>query len=149
MNSIFSQCGLYTDLISIVNDYSIGDLSHWKGKYDSVIHELNTENEQFQRNIWECTIQEKLNKLICHSSRNKIACIMHVYSESCNNNEKTASIYENFKRYGVVGIHRVAFDNLVFRLKQMMKVKDYKTYEYKSVHHMRFGFEITMYIANR
>ena len=68
---------------------------------------------------------------------------MHVYSESCNNNEKTASIYENFKRYGVVGIHRVAFDNLVFRLKQMMKVKDYKTYEYKSVHHMRFGFEIT------
>ena len=146
-NDILSQGGLYTVLVNLVNDYTVGEHTHWKGKYGYVIRELNTEFEQFRKNRGvigkEDTIQAKLCRTIGYSTRKKIACIVHLYGVSVNNHEKTVSIHDNFKKYGVVGIHRVAFDNLVFKVKQMIKVKDYKMYQYKSNNHSSFEFCIT------
>lgn len=134
MNATLTNCGLYTDIINLVNDYTVGDSSYWKGKYDSVTNELITEKS-------ESTFV--LGRKLSYQTRRKIACIMQMYSDSVNNHEKTASIYDNFKRYGVVGIHRVAFDNLVFKVKQMMKVKNYTIYKYKSNCPPSFDFHIS------
>lgn len=144
VNSILNQCGLYTDLIRMVNDYTVGDLLHWKGKYNSVIHELKQEFKEFKPVRRSDTIQRRLANKLGYSVRRKLACIIQCYGESVNDNEKTTSIQDYFKKYSVVGIHRIAFDNLVFILKQMMKVKDYNIYNYKSNYPPSFNFHISL-----
>ena len=136
-NVLLKQVGIYTELMNIVNDYTVGERSFWKGKYDSVVSELNSELEKekrFRRDInnYSDTFQARLGRIIAFSTQRKIACITQRYGECINDTAKTMSVQDYFKRYNVVGIHRIAFDNLVFRLKQMIRVKDYKVYKFKS-----------------
>lgn len=137
-NTLLRQVGIYTDLINLVNDYTVGEKSYWKGKYESVMHELIKEFEEGQID----TIQEKLGRKIGYATRKKLACIMQQYDGVINESEKTVSVYDHLKRYGIVGIHRVAFDKLVFKVKQMLKVKNYNSYHYKSNYPPSFMFHI-------
>lgn len=140
INATLSKCGLYSDLINLVNDYSVGNRCYWKGKYDYVMQELMKEFEGNQID----TIQkmQMLGRKIGYATRRKLACIMQQYDGGINDCEKTTSINDNLKRYGVVGIHRVAFDKLIFKVKQMMKVKNYESYHYKSNYPPSFMFHI-------
>ena len=147
-NVLLNQRGIYTDLIRIVNDYTVGDRVFWKGKYDSVVSELNSELEKemrFRRDInnYSDTFQTRLGHNIAFATRRKIACITQQYGECIRDGAKTMNLHESFKRYNVVGIHRVAFDNLVFKLKQMVRVKDYRVYKFKSNFPPSFEINIT------
>jgi len=148
-NVLLNQAGIYTDLINIVNDYTVGDNVFWKGKYNCVVSELEGEFQQelsIRTDLHACmfsdTLQERLSRSIALATRKKIACIMQHYGECIHDRAKTLSIHDYFKRHNVVGIHRVAFDNLIFKLKQIMRVKDYKVYKYKS-NSQSFQFNIT------
>lgn len=132
-NCMMSQIGLYTDVVNIINDYTHGDKAYWKGKYHYVMYEMNNEFEKHYRLKEKDSIQARLLRVINFATRKKIACVIQQYSECITNESKTKSIYDNIQHYNVVGIHRVVFDKLVFRLKQMMRVKQYNTYHYKSI----------------
>ena len=139
-NVLLNQCGIYTDLIRIVNDYTVGEKSYWKGKYESVVSELNFELKKESYIYFRVdTFQARLNRTIANATRKKITCIVQQYGECIDNVAKTVSVQDYFNRYNVVGVHRVAFDNLVFKLKQMIRVKDYQVYKFKS----NFRFNIT------
>lgn len=147
-NVLLKQVGIYTDLINIVNDYTVGERSFWKGKYESVVSELNSEYEKEERfrrdlNNYSDTLQTRLGRVIAFATRKKIACITQQYGECINDTAKTKSVQDYFKRYNVVGIHRVAFDNLVFKLKQMVRVKDYEVYKFKTNSPPSFQINIT------
>ena len=139
-NVLLNQCGIYTDLIRIVNDYTVGEKSYWKGKYESVVSELNFELKKESYIYFRVdTFHARLNRTIANATRKKITCIVQQYGECIDNVAKTVSVQDYFNRYNVVGVHRVAFDNLVFKLKQMIRVKDYQVYKFKS----NFRFNIT------
>ena len=139
-NVLLNQCGIYTDLIRIVNDYTVGEKSYWKGEYESVVSELNFELKKESYIYFRVdTFQARLNRTIANATRKKITCIVQQYGECIDNVAKTVSVQDYFNRYNVVGVHRVAFDNLVFKLKQMIRVKDYQVYKFKS----NFRFNIT------
>ena len=131
-NCMMNQVGLYTDLVNIVNDYTHGDKAYWRGKYHSVVYEMTSEFEKQYRLRDNDTIQARLLRVVNFATRKKIACVIQQYSECITDDSKTISIHDNIERYNVVGLHRIAFDRLVFRLKQMMRVKSYNIYHYKS-----------------
>jgi hypothetical protein len=42
LNSILlDNTPLYADILSVINDYSVGDKSYWKGKFNSVVSQIN------------------------------------------------------------------------------------------------------------
>ena len=128
-NVLLNQAGIYTDLIRMINDYTVGDRVFWKGKYDSVIHELKTLFTLTDRNWYDMeSLIRNLNEKRQIDSWRKIHCVMQYYTTSLNDSDKTASIYDLFNKHGVIGLYRVAFDNIVFKMKQRARVKQYDDY---------------------
>lgn len=141
-NTLLNEVGIYTDLINLVNDYTVGENSYWKGKYKVVVSQMNHVSKRKPPHDSD-TLPTSLGQIIGRMTRKKIRCVINQYVESINNNNKTATVWELFRRYRVVGIHRVVFDNLVFKLKQMIKVKNYKVYKFKSNIGSNFDLKIT------
>lgn len=129
INEILSSCGLYKDLINIVAEYTTGDMSYWRGKYDSVVSEIvfKTKNEYRLNDVEDDCLNKLPAKLMRHIQRGcqaKINCVMQDYNTPVKNLNRTLSVNDMFEKYGIVGMYRVMFDNIVFKIKQKMRVKN-------------------------
>ena len=112
--------GLYDDIIHAINDYTCGEKHDWKIKYGNVVKELNSVSSDYLININQLT--DKLYLNIEYKMR-------FIINDHFNSDErcKTHSIYERFIEYDVVGIYRVIFDCMIFKIKQQLKVLSFST----------------------
>jgi len=123
------RCHLNDDVIYLINEYVHGDRKYWKGKYEQVADEMKKEgpiirksNEFFaNKNGFSFLFRTSLVRDLSDQFPKKINCIFSCYevmTDSC----KTLTINDCLDKYGVIGIYRVMFDNIVFKLKQITKI---------------------------
>jgi len=44
---MLKQCGMYSDVLSVISDYSVGDKKYWKSKFTACIKHINRKEQVF------------------------------------------------------------------------------------------------------
>lgn len=138
-NLILKHRGLYDDVISLVDDFLVGEISMWKRNYTNVMSQYKriVHNVYFYKYtpVGSKLDIKKINIELHKHLKNKMNNIFKVTSYN-QQSGITYSVNELLTKYKVSGYSKVVFDTICFKLFQQLKVVPYSERIYYTFKHI-------------